>query len=236
MRNCLIPGLISRANAAAGEVRRRHAVAPRVSGLAAFGIFAALAATSTQAAEPEHRRNNFEITPFAGHMFGGEFEDPLDQSDRDLDAETNFGVIANATAGDYSRHYELIYSKQGTQVDGAAPLDMDVQYLHIGGIVSNPDSTRVIPYFGLTIGATQFSPDENGLDDETKLSFSVGTGVRVPITDRIGVRFDARAFITLLETDGDIFCVSSEGSTCSISAKSDTFVQYAATLGLMIGF
>jgi hypothetical protein len=236
MRNCLIPGSFSRSIAAIGNARRGPAVASRVSGLIAAGVFTVLAATSAQAAEPERHGNEFEITPFVGHMFGGKFEDPLDQSDRDVDADTNFGFIANATAGDSSRHYELIYSRQSTQVDGVTPLDLDVQYLHIGGIVSNPDATRVIPYFGLTVGATQFSPGGSGFSDETKLSFSVGTGVRVPITDHIGVRFDARAFITLLESSGEIFCVSSAGATCRISAQSDTFVQYAAALGLIIGF
>jgi opacity protein-like surface antigen len=227
MRNCLIPGLFSRS---IGSARRIGA------GLL-VGIATMLAATSASAAEPASRGHNYEITPFAGHMFGGEFEDPTDKSERDLDANTNFGVIFDATAaGDYWRHYELIYSRQSTEIDGAVPLDLDVQYLQIGGIVSNPDAKRVIPYFGMTVGATQFSPDQSGFDDETKLSFSVGGGVRVPITDRIGVRFDARAFITLLDSDGQIFCVSSAGATCNISVKSDTFVQYSASLGLMIGF
>jgi hypothetical protein len=59
----------------------------------------------------------------------------------------------------------------------------------------------------------------------------------VPITDHIGVRFDARAFITLLDTDGNFFCVSdSGGGACAIRAKSDTFLQYSAGLGLIVGF
>ena len=208
------------------------------SGSATVAALLCLAASPARAEEPR-QYNNFEFTPFVGYMAGGEFEDPTDSTDRDLDADNNLGLLLNATAGgDYWRHYELLYRTQSTQLDGAtAPkLDMDVQYLQIGGIVSNPDAENVIPYFGLTIGATQLSPDESGLDDETKFSFSVGGGVRVPITDRIGVRFDARAFITLLDSDGEIFCVSSGGATCRVRVKSDTFVQYAASLGLMIGF
>jgi Outer membrane protein beta-barrel domain len=185
--------------------------------------------------EPEHF-NEFEITPFVGYQGGGEFEDPADATDRDLDGDTSFGIIADAAA-DYWRHYELLFSQQSTTVQGETPIDIDVQYLQLGGIVSHPDMERVIPYFGMTFGAARLSPDGPGLDDETKLAFSVGTGFRVPITDRIGVRFDARAFITLLNTDGDLFCVSSQqGATCRIRAKSDTFVQYAAALGVVIGF
>ena len=154
-------------------------------------------------------------------MAGGEFEDPADGSDRDLDEDSNFGLIFNAAVDDW-RHYELLYSTQSTSVDGAAPMDMDVQYLQIGGTVSYPDANRVIPYFGITVGAARFSPDAPGLDDETKLAFSVAGGFRVPITEHFGVRFDLRAFVSVLDTDGDMFCVSDGGATCAIRAKSDT--------------
>ena len=114
---------------------------------------------------------------------------------------------------------------------------VDIKYLHLGGIVNFTDVGYAVPYFGMTIGATQFSPDETGLDDETKLSFSAGGGVKVPITDHFGVRFDARAFVTLLDSDGSIFCASGEGGAgCAIKAKSDTFVQYTATLGFVASF
>lgn len=192
-------------------------------------------ATSVQAAEKE-RYNAFEVTPFVGFLSGGEFEDPSDSSGRDLDGDSNFGIILDAAADDQWRHYELLFSQQSTQLQGVTTPDVDVQYLQIGGTVSNPDAERVIPYFGLTVGATRLSPDEVGLGDETKLSFSVGGGFKVPITDHIGVRFDARAFITLLDTEGNIFCQSDSGLTCRIRAKSDTFLQYSAALGLVIGF
>jgi hypothetical protein len=195
----------------------------------------ALGAPSVQAADPVDYKT-FEITPFGGYMFGGEFEDPADQSDRDLESDTGFGVIFDIAA-DHWRHYEFLYVNQSTQVEGAAPIDMDVQYLQIGGIVSYEEATRVIPYFGLTFGGAHFSPDGAGLDDETKVAFSAAGGVRIPITEHIGVRFDARAFITLLDTDdGEIFCVSSGGATCAIRAKGDTFAQYAASLGVTIAF
>jgi hypothetical protein len=195
----------------------------------------ALVAPTAQAAEPVDY-NTFEITPFGGYMFGGEFEDPADDSERDLESDTAFGVIFDVAADSW-RHYEFLYANQSTQVEGATPIDMDVQYLQIGGIVSYEEARRVIPYFGLTFGGAHFSPDAPGLDDETKVSFSAAGGVRIPITDHIGVRFDARAFITLLDTDdGQIFCVSSEGATCVIRAKGDTFAQYAASLGVTIAF
>ena len=205
------------------------------SGSVAAAALLLCLASHAQAADPARHTNFWEFTPFSGFTAGGEFEDPADGSDRDLDEDSNFGLIVNAAVDDW-RHYELLYSTQSTSVDGAAPIDMDVQYLQIGGIVSYPDATRVIPYFGLTVGAARFSPDAPGLDDETKLAASIAGGFRVPITDHFAVRLDLRAFVTVLDTDGDLFCVSDGGATCAIRAKSDTFLQYSAALGVTVGF
>ena len=204
-----------------------------VSAAAAAALCLSLPAQAAD--EPEY--NNFEFTPFFGHMAGGEFEDPTDSSDRDLDAGTDFGLFADA-ATDWWRHYEMLYVRNSTTVDGVEPFDMDVEYLQFGGTVSYPDTeyTHVIPYFGMTIGAARFSPDGSGLDDETKFAATIGGGLRIPINKRFGVRLDLRAFGTVLNSESDIFCVSSAGLTCRIKAKGDFFLQYAANLGVTIGF
>jgi len=198
-----------------------------------------LIATSVYAAdEPAPHRNNFEITPFAGEMGGGKFEDATTAGDRDVDSGTDYGVIFNANADSYERQYEFLYARQSTSVQGTAPLDMDIQYLQIGGIVNFTDTSRhVIPYFGLTVGGTRFEPDATGLDSATKLSFTAGGGLKIPITDHIGIRLDARAFVTVLNGSADIFCASGNtGGTCLIKAQSDTFVQYHIGLGVIAGF
>ncbi|HEY7639654.1 MAG TPA: outer membrane beta-barrel protein [Steroidobacteraceae bacterium] len=197
---------------------------------------AALACLASPARAEEPRKyNDWEFTPFVGYMAGGEFEDPSDDSDRNLDEDNNYGLMIDAAA-DYWRHYELLFTTQSTRVKGATPFDLDIQYLQVGGTVSYPDAEHVIPYFGMTVGAVRFSPDQAGLDDETKPALSIAGGVRVPINDHFGVRFDVRAFVTVLDTNGNLFCVSDGGLTCNIRAKSDTFIQYSANLGVTIGF
>lgn len=203
------------------------------SAIAAAGI---LCLASPARAEQPREYNNWEFTPFVGYMAGGEFEDPTDSSSRDLDADTDFGIFVDA-ATDWWRHYEMLFVSQSTRVKGATPFDMDVQYLQFGGTVAYPEPThRVIPYFGMTVGGARFSPNAAGLDDETKFAFTIGGGVRVPITDHFGVRLDLRAFGTVLGSEGDLFCVSDAGLTCRIKAKSDLLLQYSANLGVIIGF
>jgi hypothetical protein len=208
-----------------------------VSGLAAF-LSCIAVSTSAQAQEQVHS-NTFEITPFVGFMAGGAFEDPTTNASRDVEDDSNVGIFLNLVADVPERHYELLYTQQSSVVEGGVPLDLDLQYLQIGGTVGYPQNRYVIPYFGVTVGAARFTPDLNGLDDETKISFSVGGGMKFPITDHIGIRLDVRGFITLLEDDTEIFCVSDPGndaSGCSIRPKSDTFVQYTGSLGFIVGF
>jgi len=203
---------------------------------AALGLALLTAATGASAQQAPDKYSNWEFTPFYGYMAGGSFEDSTTNTDRDLDEDNSFGLIINAAA-DQWRHYEFIYVKQGTAIDGTVPMDLDVEYLQIGGTVTYEDAKTVFPYFGMTLGAARFSPDGAGLDDETKFAMSIGGGFKVPVTDHFGVRFDVRAFATFLNTDGNIFCASdSSGGTCAIRAKSDTFLQYQAALGVTFGF
>jgi len=182
--------------------------------------------------------NEFEITPFAGYAVGGEFEDPNDGSDRDLNADASFGVLLDFTTEDPSRHYELLYSNQKTDVDGNSQLDLDVEYLHIGGVVDfGSPNRRAIPFVAGGIGATRLNPDRNGLDEETEFSLSVAGGVKIPLSDHVALRLDARAFITFLDSDTSVFCVSAPPTaTCDIRAKSDSFVQFTAGIGVTAGF
>lgn len=204
---------------------------------AAFSTLLALAVAPAAQSQDDTDPNMFEITPFLGFMSGGSFEEPSNGDERDVEDDTNFGIFLNAMADVPERQYELLYTKQSSTVEGSVPIDLELQYLQIGGTVGYPQSRYVIPYFGVTAGAARFTPDLAGLDDETKVSFSVGGGIRFPITKHFGIRFDARAFITLLEDDSEIFCVSEPASaTCAIRPKSDTFLQYTGSLGVSFGF
>jgi opacity protein-like surface antigen len=182
--------------------------------------------------------NEFEITPFGGYTVGGEFEDPNDDSERDLNSDVSFGVILGYTTEDPTRHYELYYSNQPTDVEGTSELDLDVQYLHIGGALDFPqDNRRAIPFVAGGLGATLLSPDRTGFDDETEFSLSLGGGLKIPLSQSISLRFDARAFVTFLDSDTSVFCVSAPPTAaCDIRAKSDSFVQFSTSLGITAGF
>jgi hypothetical protein len=173
-------------------------------------------------------------TPFIGYGGGGGFRDQATGAARQLREDNQVGVFLNMAVDEW-RHYELFYLRQDTRLSGAIPLD--VQYLQFGGSVSYPQAGPLIPYLGLTVGAARFAPAGMGMDSETRLAFSVGTGVLLPVSERIGLRLDLRALVSTFDTDGSVFCVAAGGvGACAIRARSSTLVQYAASVGVRIAF
>jgi hypothetical protein len=59
----------------------------------------------------------------------------------------------------------------------------------------------------------------------------------LPITERFGVRLEARGYLTFVDSESAFFCASgSFGGVCAIRAKSDTFIQYELLAGATYSF
>ncbi len=180
-----------------------------------------------------------EITPFAGFRFGGSFEDNTTGLELDVDEGESFGIILDVRAT-HETEYELFYSVQKTQLKGDGLLagdplfDLDIHYLHIGGTYLFPGE-KVRPFIGGGLGLTYFSPDGPGLDSEVYFSLSLGGGAKIPISKRVGLRFEARGFLTILPDDTDIFCVSSGGAACAVRVQGDVFGQVLLLGGISFG-
>jgi len=180
-----------------------------------------------------------ELTPFAGYSFGGGFTDNTTGLDLDVDEGPSFGLILGIPATRDSR-YELFYSLQKTELKGEGffggdtLFDLDIHYLHIGGTYLLPGG-RVRPFIGGGLGLTHFVPDGPGLDSKTYFSLSLGGGAQIPISKRVGLRFEGRGFLTILPDQTDIFCVSSGGATCNVQVQGDVFSQVELLMGISFG-
>ena len=73
-------------------------------------------------------------------MAGGEFEDPTDNSDRDLDAGNELRSHRQCGRGMVAALRDAVCRARAPKVDGFEPFDMDVEYLQFGGTVSYPDA------------------------------------------------------------------------------------------------
>ncbi len=213
----------------------------RIVSLAVVVLFATFVATS-RAEEPEKEEfyPRFELTPFAGYVIGGEFEEENSDMTLDVDESSGAGLIFNLEHGPETQ-WELFFSSQSTSVDapGLGPgskLDLDIQYFHFGGTYQFYGE-QAIPYLVATVGLSRFDPKPGGFDAETYFSFRIGGGLNLFPHKRVGLRLEGSAISSFVDNDGEIFCRSGPmGATCAITIDGRLFWQLQAFAGLIVRF
>ena len=183
----------------------------------------------------------FELTPFAAYRVGGNFEEKDGVGRVELNDSNAQGIMLNIKANPNGQ-YELLYSRQSTDADTAGflindpTIDLDVETFHFGGTyLFDGENTR--PFLALTLGMTQFDPGITDSGSESFFSASLGGGVQLNATKRLGIRLEARAFTTFVEDDSNIFCASSGGEGgCLIQVDARTLTQWEARAGLVFRF
>jgi len=211
------------------------------------GILAGIAAVVAGMAAPAASADEgptFEATPFVGYRVGGRFEGerPSDSSEFKVDVEDDgsFGLDLGLYRDDTS-FYELLYSRQEAGLDSReaalAGVEVRTEYLHFGGTLLFPRDRGYVPYLSLTVGATRLDALGGDYDSETMLSASVGGGFRFPLGANFAATLGVRAYVTLVDSDTDIFCISTgESAGCLLKSSGNTFWQGEAQLGLTARF
>jgi hypothetical protein len=179
----------------------------------------------------------FEITPSVGFRLFGEFEDPATTDSVDIDESLSFSLAFDI---EYSpdEAWQLFYSRQSTEVSDVNPaLDLDVEYLQIGGVAEFPlEGDMFIPYAVGTIGAARFSPG-GSLDEETKFAFTLGGGWKYYFNDHFGLRFEGRGYVSIFDSDASVFCVSDQGAgSCLLRTSGSLVWQLEAQAGFTYRF
>jgi hypothetical protein len=183
----------------------------------------------------------FEITPFVAYRVGGDFEEKDGNGKVELNESNAQGITFNIKANPNGQ-YEFLYSRQSTDADTKGflvddpTIDLDVETFHFGGTyLFDGDKTR--PFLAFTLGLTQFDPGLADSGSESFFSASIGGGVQLNATKRLGFRLEARAFTTFVEDDSKIFCESAGGAGgCLIQVDARTLTQWEARAGLVFRF
>ncbi len=179
-------------------------------------------------------QSGFSISPMAGYRGGGAFDDTASGRNLDLDGGTAGSLVFNLEEST-DRWYELIYSRQETSFDGA-DLDLTVQYLHVGGMAAWPQN-GFSSYLAAGVGATWLRASGGGSGSDTRPSFSIALGVLIPVWERVEVRLESRAYLTLTDGDNEFFCASGpEGGVCRVRYEGDVLTQVDAMAGLTFRF
>jgi opacity protein-like surface antigen len=167
-----------------------------------FALLVVVGLASPPCAQAQGYR--LEITPTLGYRWGGHLganDTALLDVDTDLEGGASYGLMFDVPL---SRHFqvELLADHQEAELRRGklfAPdfpgIDLDVDYYQIG-LLWEWHPPRVRPYVVLAVGVTDLDPGVSGVSGETRFSASLGGGVKVPVTDRVGVRLEFRAFGT----------------------------------------
>jgi opacity protein-like surface antigen len=176
---------------------------------------------------------DFEVTPFIGWRTSSSLEEVNTGASIDLDETNSFGIILSMKK-DLDTNYDFLFSRQNTELQSSTSNNTEsirFDYYQIGGTIFYPQD-KLYPFVSGGLGATHISPANDNYSSETKFSLSVGGGVRIPFSQNVGLRLEARGYGTVVSSGGTIMC----SGGCVAQFKGSLFMQFEASAGLSIAF
>lgn len=193
-----------------------------------------------------------DLQPFAGWHFGGKWR--FYEGDVKVKSNVSYGIALDHVVT-YDVAVEVYYSKMSTTAEWrpAAPryenllpsaFKTDVHYFQLGAIKTVDTGGNIEPFGGLTVGATWFhnyDPTDDGLPgaqysaDVTLFSISLGGGVKVMLSDRVGIRLQGRLLMPMYFNGLGFFVGAGTGGASAGLGVSSTIpiVQGDLTGGLV---
>ena len=177
---------------------------------------------------------NFEVTPFVGWRISDSLEEVNTGATIDVDDTKSFGVILSLKQNP-NTNYDFLFSRQNTELQSQSapgrtePLRFD--YYHIGGTVFY-DVDKLKPFVAGGLGATHIAPANDAFSSETQFSLSLAGGVKIPFSQTVGLRLEARGYGTVISGSGAILC----SGGCVAQFSGNLFLQFEANAGLSIAF
>jgi hypothetical protein len=166
-------------------------------------------------------QSRFELTPFYGFRTGGSFRVTEVELALDVKSSDGYGFLFGFDLND-NMQVEFLWSRQKSSLEavplvpdssGEVPLpidlpEIDVRADYFHGVFNYGGGPPVFqPYVAIGAGMSAFDSDQATVDPIHKFSFSLATGFKSFFNERVGVRFDARAFGTRIgDRREEIYC------------------------------
>lgn len=175
----------------------------RILASLSLALLAAIILPALAAAQP----GRFELTPYGGYRLAGDFNAPRNDSTfGHLNAKVGESAVFGVTFGiPLSRNLrlELLANRQRSEFridDGLLSRstklgDVDLTMVHAGFAVEWGEG-QVKPFLVASGGVTRIDPKFNELEADTRVSGSLGGGVKVLFSDNVGLRFEVRGYWT----------------------------------------
>lgn len=183
----------------------------------------------------------FELTAFGAARFGGNFALDEPVGEYELDDSASFGLILNWRHG-VNTQWEILYSRQSSTAVFDNPAadrpdaDVEVHVLQLGGTYLG-DGDTVYPYLAATLGGTHVRTRSGNSDSDTFFSGSIGLGVKFMPSEQFGLRLEARAYGTLIDSSTDLFCSTGpDENVCAIQVRGESLTQVETFAGVVFRF
>jgi hypothetical protein len=193
-------------------------------------VVSLLASTATASAQ------GFEITPFGGYRFGGDFFELLAQQRLDSDGAAVVGVAVDVPTR-RGAQFEALFTHQNVRMSVPAfpsgvPIrgQMTVDHWQAGGL-QELDTGQVRPFLTGTLGLTRYATTG---DNEVRFALGAGGGVKLFPTSTVGLRLGGQVFATFV--DADVGAIACRPGACLVGFRADVIWQIEFTVGLILRF
>ena len=183
---------------------------------------------------------SFEITPSYGYLVSTN----LRTTDGDLVIKDSpdYGLTLDIGHTNLKgAKLQLMYNRQDTRMElkeypsGSRKelFDVIIEYWQLGVVREVPiQSKKVKPYGVVGLGAANFNPVGSAWSNEWFFSAHFGGGLKVFLSDAIGIRLQARALLPFTFSGGSFWCGT---GGCSVGVGSySSIMQFDFTAGLII--
>jgi hypothetical protein len=183
------------------------------------------------------RAQTFEVAPFGGYRFGGDFFELVTGRAVDLDGAAAVGVAVNVTMYG-GLQFEGLYSHERATFGvapgliGPPPSRVRVTVDHwLAGGLQEFKGDRARPFVTGLLGVTRYA---GAGDSEVRFAISAGGGVKLFPTRSVGVRVEGRVFTTIVDADaGAGICGPGR---CVLGLHIDAIWQVEMTTALVLRF
>ena len=131
----------------------------------------------------------------------------------------------------YSRMETTAYFRPEGGFDTTAQRKLSFDYFQVGGNLEGP-SGRVVPYLGLSLGATRLAPVD-GSGNDFSFSAVLDGGVKIMLADVLDVRLIGRMPVNFISGEAAALCV---GGACAVRYSGQPLIQGQALLGVGLHF
>jgi hypothetical protein len=207
-----------------------------------IALFTVVLAAAAASARGQIRAGTFEINPYAGYLFGGNFGDTQVEFTPyrvGVDDDPIYGgrLGFNVTSL-FELEFEYGYDKTQLHLDSDTSFtpdlnigDLKLQY-YMGYATFNFGSSRLVPYFTIGGGAANLDPEITGVNtvSDTRFTAAIGGGIKYFFDPHFALRIDGRAYSTYL---GDTTYLCGPYYTCT---QSNWLTNFSANGGFIVAF